>query len=491
MVSPSLELVAVVCTEMARQRRNEGEDEKPGDEGRNERRPGIVCNDRPARDPEGVPEIVDVPRVAEETPGVKATLILRLLFEVLARRAHPRRPSGHTGGRETKTGRLWRDIVKLRFQDDPRIVLTLDAGGTTFEFSAIRGNESLGKSTILPAEANDLGKSLSNIVRGFETIRKQLPAAPAAISFAFPGPADYPRGIVANVGNLPAYRGGVPLGPLLEDRFQIPVFLNNDGDLFAYGEALAGFLPFVNGLLEESGSPRRYRNLVGLTLGTGLGGGAVIDGRLLIGDNSAGCEVWLLRNKLDPDADAEEGASIRAVKRVYAEAAGIPFDHAPEPREIFRIGIGESTEEQQAAREAFRRLGEVSGDVLAQSLTLIDGLSVIGGGMSAAHPLFMPALVEAMNASFRRPSGPMRRLIPRVFDLEDPAQLEHFLKAEVRQLAIPDSERSIPFDPHPRTGVGISRLGTARAVSIGAYAFALDRLDSPEKERQIPGSFFG
>ena len=42
---------------------------------------------------------------------------------------------------------------------------------------------------------------------------------------------------------------------MLEEKFGIPVFINNDGDLFAYGEAIAGLLPFINSKLEEAGSP--------------------------------------------------------------------------------------------------------------------------------------------------------------------------------------------------------------------------------------------
>ena len=102
----------------------------------------------------------------------------------------------------------------------------------------------------------------------------------------FPGPADYPNGIIGDLGNLPGFRGGVALGPMLEEKFGIPVFINNDGDLFVYGEAIAGFLPYVNGLLEKAGSPKRYKNLFGVTLGTGFGGGIVRDGELFIGDNS-------------------------------------------------------------------------------------------------------------------------------------------------------------------------------------------------------------
>src|SRR5689334_16366881 len=150
-------------------------------------------------------------------------------------------------------------------------VMTLDAGGTNFVFSARQGQEAVVKSFSLPAYADDLERSLANVIEGFGRVRSQLASPPAAISFAFPGPADYPKGVITAPGNLTAYRN-VPLGPILEDSFGIPVFINNDGDLFAYGEATAGLLPWVNGLLEKAGSPKRFHNLLGVTLGTGFGG---------------------------------------------------------------------------------------------------------------------------------------------------------------------------------------------------------------------------
>ncbi len=366
--------------------------------------------------------------------------------------------------------------MPLDLEHDRRIVLTLDAGGTTLKFTAIRGTELLLEPRAIPTHADDLERCLANIRAGFHEVARELPERAVAISFAFPGPADYPKGIIGDLPNLPAFRGGVALGPMLEDEFGLPVFINNDGDLFAYGEAIAGFLPWVNGLLEQAGSARRYRNLFGVTLGTGFGGGIVHDGELFVGDNAIAGEAWLLRNRLDPRYHADEGASIRGVRRSYAELAGVSLRDAPEPRRIFEIGMDAAHPKQAAAVEAFRRLGVVAGDGIAQALTLIDGLAVIGGGMADAHPLFLDALVGAVNDVYPREGEPLRRLIAHAYNLENAAERDAFLHQATRPIPVPGSDRTVEYDPLPRTGIGLSRLGTSRAVAIGASAFALGRL---------------
>jgi len=366
----------------------------------------------------------------------------------------------------------------MNYDKDKRIVMTLDAGGTNFRFSAMRGNKPVTETVALPSNGDNLEKCLANIVAGFTEVKRRCPQPPVAISFAFPGPADYPAGIIGDLPNLPGFRGGVALGPMLEEKFRIPVFINNDGELFVYGEAIAGFLPHVNGLLKKAGSPKRYQNLFGVTLGTGFGGGITRNGELYAGDNSNASQIWLARNKLQPQMNAEEGASIRAVRRVYAEKAGIAFEQAPEPKAIFDIGQGRQAGNQAAATEAFRRLGEVVGDALGNALTLLDGLGVVGGGLSGAAPLFMPALVAELNSAYTAPNGnQFRRLPEAAFNLEDPAQLKKFLTGETRTVTVPGGKRKIKYDALQRIGVGISRLGTSQAVAIGAYAFALQKLD--------------
>jgi len=363
------------------------------------------------------------------------------------------------------------------YDSDPRIVLTLDAGGTSLRFSATRSNKPVVETVTLPTNADDLDRCLGNVIAGFTRVQAQCPQPPVAISFGFPGPADYPGGIIGDLPNLPAFRGGVALGPMLEDHFGIPVFINNDGDLFAHGEAAAGFLPWVNAQLEKAGSPKRFNNLLGVTLGTGFGGGIVRNGELFEGDNSAAGEVWLLRNKLAPSMNAEEGACIRAVRRVYAELAALPFEQTPTPQVIAQIARGETPGNRAAALESYRRLGEVAGDAMSNALTLIDGLAVIGGGISKGSALFLPALVDELNASYTSPAGvAFRRRSTRAFNLEDPGQLAAFLKGETREITTPGSLRKVKYDPLQRVGVGVSRLGTSEAVAIGAYAFALGKL---------------
>ena len=134
----------------------------------------------------------------------------------------------------------------MQFDADPRIVMTWTPGGRTSSFRPSRPiGRSSPRSRCRPTPTI-CRLCLAAIVEGFTQVRQALPETPVAISFAFPGPADYPAGIIGDLGNLPGFRGGVALGPMLEDRFQMPVFINNDGDLFAYGEAISGFLPYIN-----------------------------------------------------------------------------------------------------------------------------------------------------------------------------------------------------------------------------------------------------
>ena len=247
------------------------------------------------------------------------------------------------------------------YRYDNRVVITLDAGGTNLVFGAMQANKFIVEPITKPSNADNLDKCLATMVEGFQAVIDQLEEKPVAISFAFPGPADYPNGIIGGyLPNFPSFREGVALGPFLEYKFGIPVFINNDGDLFAYGEALGGALPEVNAKLEALGCPKRYKNLVGYTFGTGLGVGIVVNNQLNRGDNSC-VETFCLKHKKMPDIIVEDGAAIRAVKRVYGELTGNP-NHGLEPKELCDIADGKREGDAEAARKAFAEMGEIARD---------------------------------------------------------------------------------------------------------------------------------
>ena len=364
------------------------------------------------------------------------------------------------------------------YEHDDRAVMTLDAGGTNFVFSAIRGCREVVSPIRIDAVNDNPDCCLQLLVKGFGMVKEALGEdKPVAISFAFPGPADYEHGIIGDLPNFPGFRGGVAMGPYLADIFGIPVFINNDGNLFAYGEAMAGALPEINEKLAQAGSTKRYRNLIGLTLGTGFGGGTVIDGNLLTGDNGCGGDVWLMRNVKYPELITEESVSIRAVKRVYHENA--PLDSRDiTPAEIFAIAEGSADGDRPAAQAAFSELGRVAADAIIHALDIIDGIVVIGGGIANGWKYIFPTLVKEMNSRLSTFSGEKFPCLQmKVFDLTTKEGLDGFLRDNSRIVKVPGTGREVRYCNEKKTGITFTHIGTSKAVSLGAYAFALTQID--------------
>jgi glucokinase len=357
--------------------------------------------------------------------------------------------------------------------------MTLDAGGTNFVFGAMQAEKEIVEPVRVSAREEKLETILQNMIKGFQEVRSQLAMEPVAISFAFPGPADYENGIIGDLQNLPLFRGGVALKAMLEAEFGIPTYINNDGDLFTYGEAIAGMLPKVNQLLDQNNSAKQYRNLLGVTFGTGFGGGIVWDGQLFFGDNSAGGEINRMRNFQHPQTSVEDSVSIRAIRRVYGSEAGIELQKVPEPEKIFQIARGHAEGDRIAAIKAFEQFAIVAADAIADAITMIDGLVVIGGGLSGAHEVFLDKLVAELNKDFTTLAGePLSRLEINAFNLEDPSGLDAFLQDTSINIKVPFSEQTLSYDPVKEIGVGVTVLGTSEAVAIGAYNFALDQMNS-------------
>lgn len=358
-------------------------------------------------------------------------------------------------------------------RDDARIVLTLDAGGSSFRFTALQGGRPMVDPLHLPTYGEDLQKSLATIRQGFEAINSHLPSPPVAMSFAFPGPASYDDGVIGDLANLPGYRGGVALGAFLEDAFGLPVIIGNDADLFTLGESLGGILPALKRAMSDRSARRMPQNLFGITLGTGCGGGLVIGGRLHRGDNGQASEIWQMQDHHHADHVIEECLSIRGIRKIFADYAKIPLHEAPMPADISRLAEFGAEDQQAWARQAWHAFGTSLGDMMADVMALLDASIVIGGGLSGAYPWFASAALARLRS---------RSQARTVFDLETSEGWYGFLDTPRTSVAVPGGSREVSYAARPALGVGRTRMGTSQAIWLGAYAMALDTVDYGDLE---------
>ena len=145
--------------------------------------------------------------------------------------------------------------------------------------------------------------------------------------------------------------------------------------------------------------------------------------------------------------------------------------------DIFEIAEGRLEGDVEAAKGAFAQMGKVLGDTIAMTVSITDGLVVIGGGLAGAYKYMKDAMFETLRGKMRRLGGePISKLASKVYDLDDPEEIKQFLKGEQKSIKIYNSEIEVNYDPQKRIGVALSKIGANKAVSLGAYPFALHQL---------------
>jgi len=193
------------------------------------------------------------------------------------------------------------------------------------------------------------------------------------VGIGAPGPLDLRRGMVLTPPNMPTLHH-VHLAAAVEEHVRRPVFLNNDGNCFALGEALYG-------------AGRGCAIVCGVTLGTGFGGGIVIDGRLFNGATGTAAELWICPFK---DARFEEYGSSRGVAAAYQR---ITHTAVP-PEEVFARAQTGQTE----ALRAWEQYGADLGVMLSYVVNALDpDVVVVGGSVSEGWNFFSRALLEALH----------------------------------------------------------------------------------------------
>ena len=158
-----------------------------------------------------------------------------------------------------------------------RQAIGIDFGGTTVKIGVVQGSEVLDKApSIATTEYRDAPSLIEDICRTIEELRKRFPDL-AAVGAGMPGFVDYPTGRVHRLTNVAGWTN-ILLKDKLTNRLNLPATIDNDANAMAYAEW-------------KLGAGKGLNHLVALTLGTGVGGGLIIDGKLARGANSVGSEL--------------------------------------------------------------------------------------------------------------------------------------------------------------------------------------------------------
>lgn len=181
-------------------------------------------------------------------------------------------------------------------RDDPSIVLALDIGGTktTAAVGSISG-EILSQITVPTRAVEGFSVAWATIEELAASAISSSEAKPSAIAVSIGGPIDSTRGIVLSPPNLPGW-DQIPLRSFLQDRFGLPTYVEHDAKAGALAEHCFGIGQGLD-------------NIVFLTVGTGIGAGAIVDGRLLRGhrDNFGEVGHWRL-TETGPDLYGKVGS---------------------------------------------------------------------------------------------------------------------------------------------------------------------------------------
>lgn len=234
-------------------------------------------------------------------------------------------------------------------------IIGIDLGGTHVRAGIVsEGRLSDIVSVRIPASGSV--EEVLNII--FELIDPLTKENVNAIGIGVPSVVDIEKGIVYDVQNIPSWKK-VELKKIMEERYHLSVWINNDANCFALGE-------------KYFGKGKSFHSMIGLTIGTGLGGGIIINDKLYAGVNCGagefGCVEYL-------DQYVEYYASGQFFENCYQTNGEVVYKKALEGDPLSIM--------------IFEELGTHLGNAIRMILyTYCPELIVLGGSISKAYPLF-------------------------------------------------------------------------------------------------------
>lgn len=243
------------------------------------------------------------------------------------------------------------------------MIIGVDLGGTN-----IRAGIQSGENLVNPKRDrfNTLQTKQETLSQLIEFVRPLIRSEVNGIGIGVPSVVDVEKGIVFNVANIPSW-DRVPLKDILEDEFRIRVVVNNDVNCFALGEHRFGLVKGMS-------------NVVGITSGTGLGSGIIINNQLFNGSNCGAGEIGLLPYLAHNLEYYASGNFFRAFHNIS----------------------GEEAHEQALAGDAaaigyWNEFGVHMAQAVKSAVLAYDPQAIVlGGSLSNAFNLFANAMHEAL-----------------------------------------------------------------------------------------------
>jgi glucokinase len=242
-------------------------------------------------------------------------------------------------------------------------VIGVDLGGTNVRVGNVKDDE-LKMHAATPISSEESEDVVMKEIT--DTIDKVFDGDVIGIGVGVPSVVDVEKGIVYSVANIPSWKK-VYLKDRLEQKYHVPVFVNNDANCFALGECYFG-------------KARDYKNIIGLIVGTGVGAGVIIDNRLYNGTNCGAGEFGHIPYK---DHDFEYYCSGQRFSREYGKDGQVLFNRAQKgDAEALRI---------------FETFGLDLGNAIQAILYTLDPeIIVFGGSVSNAFSFFEKGMRETL-----------------------------------------------------------------------------------------------
>ena len=247
----------------------------------------------------------------------------------------------------------------------------IDLGGTNMRVGLTDGS-TLVNSVIEPCPSKEAEEVVINQLK--RQIAQLMSEEVTSIGVGVPSVVDCQQGIVYNVANIPSWKE-VHLKEILEKEFNVPVAVNNDANCFALG-------------VWKYGEGKGTKDMVGLTMGTGIGSGIIINGELYNGVNTGAGEIGSLPFK---DADYEFYCSSRFFSELHGDT-GANFGKRAQAGDAEAVAV-------------WNEFGENVGELIKAVLfTYAPEAIIIGGGIASAFSLF-EAPMRASLESFPYPAN--------------------------------------------------------------------------------------